>query len=81
MAQRRESRGPLSVELIDTAIAGRDYARRNRGPQAEVPAGDGDGHGEDAYGRRPSPRSTRMAFGASSDRRKSMKYWLLRAVS
>ena len=25
MAQRRESRGPLSVELIDTAIAGRDY--------------------------------------------------------
>lgn len=25
MAQRRDTRGPLSVELIDTAIAGRDY--------------------------------------------------------
>lgn len=25
MAQRRDTRGPLSVELIDTAVAGRDY--------------------------------------------------------
>jgi type I restriction enzyme R subunit len=35
LAQRRETRGALSVELIDTAIAGRDY-QSCRGTQGQV---------------------------------------------